>query len=444
MKQKKRFFTKHSKSSAVVVTLALHGIFIVAGLSMVVMSTIIDRDPGFVDRVVNIRDRMPRPRLVPPSNTRNPKPTRPDIARIPVDVKMERSTPDFKLPNMKGLTGEFGSVAGTAGNTLSTIAFAMPELKIFNVKGRGEKIFLILDAGEHMLVDEMGGIPAFTIIKQEMVRIINELPSTAVFNVCVFGSGKTKILFPQLVAANSSNARKAEAWLAPLNGTAESVQTGRYGIQTLGHGGIDQKNDMRVGRFAESGIDGERGYRQERWFAAAMTAMQQQADTVFLLTNTWGHQRRISEKRSRSQKEWLATSAGKRWLEHIEKAREKLAEENAHRKKAGQPPKVISHGRWGLMATYYPDIQRPPSPDFYNFTPREFQEAFELNRGAGGQTQSGLGRKRNDFSFNVVQFVPVNSDGGPDSRFKKLTRLSRGGYQTIAGLEAIRSYLESE
>ena len=69
---------------------------------------------------------------------------------------------------------------------------------------------------------------------------------------------------------------------------------------------------------------------------------------------------------------------------------------------------------------------------------------MSFQSGAGVQARSGLGKRKNPFSFNVVQFVPANAESGADSRFKKLTRLSRGGYQTIAGLEAIRSYLESE
>jgi hypothetical protein len=444
MNAKKRFFSKYTKSSAAVVTLALHAIFIIAGLSLVVMNTIINEDPEFVCRT-SIRERVPLPNLRLPSNARKPKSAKPNFARVPVNVPMDQKVTDIKLPDLQSIKGELSGSAGTGDGALSTIAFSMPELELFNIKGRGEKIFLILDAGEQMLVDEMGGIPAYTIIKQELVRMLRELPATAVFNVCVFGNGKTITLFPSLVSATTANTRQAEAWLEPLNGAAESASSGRYGIQTLEKGGIQQRADMRVGPFAEMPDENGGDYRQDRWFAPAMVAMQQQADTIFLLTNTWGQQRRVSEKRTDAQKAWSSSSAGKRWSKNIAKAKELLAEENRQRKAAGQPPKVVANGNRGLIHEYFPDTPRPPSAGYYHFTPQEFQEAFEIHRSEKDGGKRGRLKGRDDrFSFNVIQFVPVTGEAKTDERFKKLTRLCRGGYETVAGLEMIHNYLESE
>ena len=82
----------------------------------------------------------------------------------------------------------------------------MPEIEIFGVKGKGEKLFLILDTNDQMLIDEMGGIPAYNIIKDEMIRIVEELPPTALFNICVFhyAAGQAQYtLFPSLVSAST-------------------------------------------------------------------------------------------------------------------------------------------------------------------------------------------------------------------------------------------------
>ncbi|MDF7808172.1 hypothetical protein P4E94_12035 [Pontiellaceae bacterium B12219] len=444
MNAKKRFFSKHTKSSAAVVTLILHAIFIIAGLSLVVMNTIITERPAFVHRAA-VRQNIPLRNIRPPSSVRNLKPAKPNFVRVPVNVRVEQKVTDIKLPELQSVKSELGGSAGTGGGALSTIAFSMPELELFNIKGRGEKVFLILDAGEQMLVDEMGGIPAYTIIKQEMVRMLRELPPTAVFNVCVFGNGKTITLFPALVSATTANTRQAEAWLEPLNGAEESASTGRYGIQTLEKGGIQQREDMRVGPFAEEPESDGGGYRQDRWFVPAMVAMQQRADAIFLLTNTWGRQRRVSEKRSAVQKAWFSSSEGKRWLQHIENAKKLLAEENRRRKTAGQPPKVVANGSWGLMNEYYPGTPRPPSAAYYHFTPQEFQEAFEIQRAEKEENLRERLKGRGDrFSFNVIQFVPVSGETKIDGRFKKLTRLCRGGYETVAGLEMIQNDLESD
>lgn len=440
---KRRFFLKHSKSSAAVIAISLHALFIIGGLSLVVMNHIIPEEVVFYP--TEYAKPKPLPRLRPPSNARNPKVTKPRFERIPVEVKYEQKMPDISLPDMAGAQGEFGGAAGAAMSSVSTIGFIMPELDIFNLKTKGEKIFLILDAGPHMLEDRMGGIPAYTIIKQELIRIVDELPPTAVFNICVFANGQSVTLFSNLVKATDSNVWKAEAWLMPLNGVKESVESGRYGIQTIGAGGTRQQQDLRVGPFAERGGNGAPPYRQDRWFRPAMLAMQQGADTVFLLTNTWGHHRIVSKGRNQSLEEWHKTSEGKRWLKHVELAKEKLAEENRQRKANGQPPKVIAHGRWGLMRAYYPDIKHPPLPEYHHFSPEEFEEAFELVRAEHRETQvrSGLNRK-DRYSFNVVQFVPADAGQSRDERFYKLTKLTRGGYATIAGLEAIQSYVKGE
>jgi hypothetical protein len=147
--------------------------------------------------------------------------------------------------------------------------------------------------------------------------------------------------------------------------------------------------------------------------------------------------------------EWIATtSAGKKWAEKVEEASEMFKKENKERKAKGQPPKVISGGRWGLIREYFPGTQQPPTPQYYNYEPKEFAEAFKMIRAkfvdGSVPLSSGLGsrRKKMDYSFNVVQFV--EKDGQPGGRdaenFKKLTKLAGGEYQTVSGLEEIQNY----
>ncbi len=439
----RRFFLKYSKSSAAMVTLALHALLVIGGLSFVVMRQLLPGVPVFVGH--NFARPKPLPRLQPPAAARKPRLAKPRFERLTVEPKVVQQLPDIALPELSGAKGEFGGTAGTDAVSLATVGFAMPEMKFWNITSKGEKIFLILDAGPHMLVDEMGGIPAYTIIKEEMLRMVDELPPTAVFNLCVFSNGRSVTLFPDLVNATDSNVRKAEAWLRPLNSVEESVDTGRYGLQTLGPGGIPQQQDLRTGRFAEPGPDGKPAYRPDRWFSPAMLAMQQGADTVFLLTNAWGSQKVVSRDRNRSVVDWYTGSAGKRWLEHVERAKEKLAEENRRRNAGGEPPKVIAHGRHGLMRAYFPDIPGPPSPQYDHFSPADFQDAFDAIRqqGRAAPEQSGLNR-RDRYTFNVVQFVPAGAGRTRDERFYKLTKRTRGGYATIAGLEAIQDYVKGE
>ena len=452
---KKRFFANHAKSSAALVSLGIHAVLIIVAISFVAVKVITKEEQNFEVKAVK-RPRMPMKKLQVPVNVKKRQRPKPKLRkRIVVQPKLNKNMPDIKMPEITGVKGGIGNGTGAGLGGGGGIGFSMPQIEIFGIKGKGEKVFLILDTDNRMLVDEMGGIPAYTIIKQELIRIVESLPSTALINVAVFRGNDVQTVFPDLSPATPANAAKVKAWLEPLNASAQAAKSGRYGTRTLGPGGTNFREDLRVGVFSKpvkagGGIYGGRSYGNE-WFSAVMLAHKQQADTIFLLTNQWGHQY-VPVNTAMSVEEWIeTTSAGKRWAEKVEEAKKLLAEENRKRKAKGEPPKVISGGRWGLIREYFPSVQQPPRPQYYNFQPKEFAEAFKLVREKykkeGIPLISGIGRHRSskkDFSFNVVQFVPKDGDPGRAAElFKKLTSLSRGEYQTVAGLEEIQNYVNS-
>jgi len=454
---KKRFFARHAKSSAALISLGIHAILIVVALSFVAVSVIQKDESAFVAKPVE-RPKMNLRKLQVPVNIKKKQMQKPKMRRrITVQPKLNPMQ-DIKMPEITGVKGGMGGgIAGSIGDA-GSIGFSMPELEIFGVKGKGEKIVLLLDTGNQMLEDEMGGIPAYTIIKNEMLRIIEELPPTALFNLIVFQGGNAQALFPSLAFASDTNAAKARAWLEPLNASDDAVRTGNYGIKTLGPGGVDMREDYRIGKFAKPVKPGGPVYGERDswtggryWYDATMVAMQQQADTVFILSNTWGSQR-VALERVPLLDEWKqSTSAGKRWIENVEEAKAKLAEENRKRKAAGQPPKVISSGEWGLIREYFPGTERPPQPNYYYFTPRDFAEAFVMmkDKHRPKDVRTSFKLKKNndeavDFSLNVVQFIRKNDSENERSagNFSQLTQLCNGEYQTVAGLEEIQSYVK--
>jgi hypothetical protein len=151
--------------------------------------------------------------------------------------------------------------------------------------------------------------------------------------------------------------------------------------------------------------------------------------------------------------QWDQTSDGKRWYEAYEKSKLLLAEENKQRAANGQPPRVIREGPWEMNRVYFPDITRPPKPETYSYDSRDFTEAMleirQKYKPKEIQAKSGLGGKQSkhkvDFSFNVIHFREVSESRetsrheNTQERFTKLTSLCQGEYETIAGLEAIKS-----
>jgi hypothetical protein len=444
---KKRFFASHAKSSAAVISLGIHAVLLVVALSFVAVTVITKEDSAFETKQVK-RPKMPIRKLQVPVNVKKKKIQKPKLRkRIVVNPKLNQNMPDIKMPEITGVKGGMGGAGGDGLGGAGGVGFSMPEIEIFGIKSRGEKVFLILDASEDMMYDEMGGIPAYTIIKEEMIRVVGGLGATALFNVAVYQTGTTFVLFPKLVSANSVNVAKVEAWLRPLNATKAGMGSKDVGVKTLGPGGQPRSDDMRVGKFAKA-----IGTGQDRWFRPAMIAMQQQADAVFLFTNTWGLQRTAKEdpKLPKYQK-WYDTGAGRKWMESYAEAKRLHAEENRKRAAAGEPPRVIRDTEWQYNGIYFPDIERPPQPDWYYYTGRDFVEGFLLTREqyktSEVQSKSGLKKKRSkvDFSFNVVQFLRTDGEGDwydTTERFKKLSGLCSGQHNSVSGLEAIQGYVK--
>ncbi|QBG46357.1 hypothetical protein EGM51_02690 [Verrucomicrobia bacterium S94] len=449
----KRFFAKHAKSSAALVSLGIHAVLIVVALSFVAVTVIKKEEQNFEAKPVS-RPKMNLRKLQVPVNIKKKKVQKPKLRkRIVVQPKLNQSVPDIKMPEITGVKGGMGNAVGDGLGGAGALGFSMPEIEIFGVKGKGEKIVLILGADAEMMSDEMGGIPAYTIIKEEMIRIVDELPPTALFNVMIYDWKEVTMAFPDMVPATDANAQKMQKWLEPLNAVRKGMGDRDFGMHTLGPGGTVTSEKLVYGKFADpTKVGAKKGAEVDvrAWYRATMLAHKMGADTIFVLTDDWDLQR-VATSKSMSREEWDKTTAGKKWKECHRKGLKLLDEENKKRRDAGKPPKALNRNEWAINGEYFPDIERPPTPEWYNFTPKDFAEAFVLNRADNAKdsiaTTSGLRKKKKiDFSLNVIQFVPKgkNPSGTSANNFKKLTSLCNGEYQTIAGMDEVKSYVTAD
>ena len=274
---KKPFFAKHAKSSAALVSLGIHAVLVVIALTFVVVTVIQKEDKKFEAKPVN-RPKMQLKKLQVPVNIKKKKVQKPKLRkRIVVQPKMNQTMPDIKMPEISGVKGGLGNATGGLGGA-GSLGFSMPEFELFGVKGRGDKICIILDSSAEMMFDERGGIPAYTIIKEELVRILEGIPPTALVNVIVYQVYHSYTRFPNMVPATPANVALIDEWLKPLNGVRPGMGAKEYGPSTLGDGGIKVEGDFNV----------EKLEARRSWYNPAMLAMKQQADTVFLLTCDWG------------------------------------------------------------------------------------------------------------------------------------------------------------
>ncbi|MDZ8117079.1 hypothetical protein [Pontiella agarivorans] len=430
---KKGFFAKHAKSSAAMISLGIHAVLIVVALSFVAVTVIQKDEQKFEAKPVQ-RPKMPLKKLQVPVNIKKKKIQKPKLRkRIVVKPKLA-SVPEIRMPEIAGVKGGLGNAVGNGLGGTGSIGFSMPEFELFGVKGRGEKVFIVLDASGHMMTDGIGGIPAYTIIKNELVRILEELNSAVIFNIAVYGGGDY-MLFPDMVPATPGNVEKVKEWLAPLNAVSKNMGDRDYGPKTL----ASRENSIRIDTKVDplqSGV-GE-------WVRPTMQGMQQQADVFFVLSCRWGKLR----YKTADAGAWDENKQA-RWKKAVTKAKALHKKENNVRRKKGQPPRVVTGGDRGLVKAYLPGEDLSPKNTYQDYTPREIVEAlsnvWKEQRSKSQLLTRRLGNmKKSDFSVNVIHFVAENSDDGKEERFAKVASLTRGDYREIKGLAAIQSYVSTE
>jgi hypothetical protein len=437
---RKGFFSSHSKSSAFVVSVIIHAIIALVAVFFVAVTVIQKNEVDFAAKPVN-RPKMNLRKLQVPVNVSKPKQQPRLRKQITVAPKLAKVMPDIQMPEIVGVKGGMGSGSGGFGAG-ATLGFTIPEIDLFGIKGKGEKVFIILDSTKLIMHPDMGGIPAYTLIKDELVRILGKLPPTTVFNILVYDNGNCKALFSGLVPASDSNVGMVDAWLKPLNAVEPGRGAEAYGLGTLGPGGKRNDENFLTGRFE----------RQELWHRPLMISMKEQADTVFLLTSWWGHQR-IDLEDGGEREKWLKTAAGRKWLESWEKAKQMLEEENRQRIANGEAPIILrTENAWVMNNHYFPDIERPPEPEFYYHMPREYLESMVEIRKRYNPDQAaaatGLRGSKVDFTLHVIHFKKADGEenewatewyeGRTREHFSTLTSLTKGEYRMIEGMEAIK------
>lgn len=438
MSERKRFFTSHAKSSAAFISLAVHVLLFIFALSFVTFSVIKKEDTAFVAQTV-ARPKMELKKLQVPVDIKKQAPKPRLRKRIVVAPKLDRSMPDFQFPEISGVAGGVGG-SGQGLGGLSSIGFSMPEVELFGIKRKTERVTLVLDGNQHMALDSLGGARGFEVIKEECIRLIEGLPPTTVFNIIVYGDAV--MLFPQMVAATDANVRKAKEWLMPLNrhkGTAT-----RYGVDTLGPGGTRQDGAFPFGVFKEE------VFYPRSWNIPVFLSLQQEADTVFLLTGDWGYFGYPVEDGGDVREKWDQTSAGKNWARKVEEGRKALKEENARRLAAGEALSALTTDELSIVRHYYPGTQGPPSAKKAHIGFKELSAAFKDAQRTYDSDKPKTGLKRPEFALNVIYFRPEkykNENERRDkendiSNFDALSRALRGEFRSIAGLEAIESYVK--
>jgi len=345
--------------------------------------------------------------------------------------------PDIKMPEISGIKGGLGAAGGAGLGGAGGVGFSMPEIEVFGVRSKGEKVFIALDSDQLILRDEVGGVPAYMIIKDELKTIIDGFSPTTLFNVADFEHHVTIMLFPRMMPATRENKARVEKWLDPLNKSGAGTKTENFGTKTLGPGGT-RINDPFVGGELKP-VEWPNSARY--WYTPIGVAVKEQADTVFILSGWWGNQRYL-----KGEVKWPPEKKRK-FEELYQKAIKLLAEENRERKAKGEEPKVLrdpaSH-----IKEYFPgkfDSVIWTDPPVYVYTPRDFAKSIHYMQkeyASKSPAKSGLSKKKKKLSVNVIFFASKDNIDAQEpeiNNFRQIAGLCSGEFRTLAGLEAIKN-----
>lgn len=148
--------------------------------------------------------------------------------RLQVDTVANVSTPDLDIqvpdlnnPSNLGRVGDgsFGGLGDGSGLGIGQITVEM-----FDLRASGESFLFVIDVRRDLMQDAKGGIPTYAVIKEDLIRVIDELPSGVLFNVMLYDHVSRMEVWEQaLVPATDSNKRRFAEWLKPVNTSLNSM-----------------------------------------------------------------------------------------------------------------------------------------------------------------------------------------------------------------------------
>ncbi len=227
---------------------------------------------------------------------------------------------------------------------------------IGGIKSKTEKVLICIDTGKYLMTDERGGLDTYKAIREDIKKLVNHLPPTVLFNLMAYSTeyGTSINMFqPSLVAATSANKRMACDFVEPLNAS----------LSRLGPGGNNYK--LKYPFLPQPPDSNHYSQYASNIYRIYQAALEQGADTIYILTTSWTDPDRIKKPWNNAQTqryvrdmarysenvERQRRSAGwndQKQIEYeredmiarrdgIKKAREWIKAENDRRSKKGQP-----------------------------------------------------------------------------------------------------------
>ncbi len=194
--------------------------------------------------------------------------------RISIPNPTNINTPEVKI-NLPATISSGGGISTISDKQINAnMKINISTVDLFGLKAKAEKILICVDASPYLMTDERGGLDTYKVIREDIKKLVNQLPSTSLFNLMAFDvTAGTRMSFfqPNLVAATQFNKKLAGNWIDPINASLKHI--GVRGRQyRLKYDFIPQP----AGRENSNNI-----------YRVYQAALEQGADAIWFLTTRW-------------------------------------------------------------------------------------------------------------------------------------------------------------
>mgnify|MGYP000048555845 CR=1 FL=1 len=227
---------------------------------------------------------------------------------------------------------------------------------------RLSKVVFVVDVSRDLMDIRKGGFKAFGIIRDEIIRLVSQLPPGAEFGVVLFGgaSGDLNLFAASLTPATVANKEAFFAWMRPVNALPD-----RLGTRSAG-GFTAWKERPVNGALLDATL------MVPPWARATQAALEMRPDTVFLVTGSASSalrkrsdtrmetlQRRNELTKDRLRRKGIDPDsiAGLRNAA-LAKARKELNEVNGQLQAQGKSPLIVTETKRIFQPDFQAELKR--------------------------------------------------------------------------------------
>ncbi|MBN2448877.1 MAG: hypothetical protein JXR77_00725 [Lentisphaeria bacterium] len=335
------------------------------------------------------------------------KPSKLSLPAITIDPKIINTSfqPKFKAVAGTGMGVGLGTGYGIGGFGEGVSAF-----NFFGIRGRGDKIAILVDVSVSMVEEKRGGPSGFLRVRNRIHEVIDKMHEAAMFNVIVFADA-SDTWQSKMAIAKPDNKNAAKSWLRRFN------SEGRYG---LSHGNV---------QAADMGLPAVGG--TTRLDLAISAAFQQGADTILIISDgeprvekgiDQGQRRAYEQKLQDWQQKNADEIADAQWEE-----KKVWVDGHDGTLREGGPRGPATKGHWEVRRVRVGmprGMPEAPKPDYWTL-----EDFLEHLRRLNEAVYAKQGKKS-----PVVHCIGYQIDNEGGRFLKSLAHAYKGAYRRVASL----------